>query len=73
MTTFAMVFGMIPVAVSNGWGSEIRSPMAIAVIGGLAASTMLTLVVVPVVYTLVDGLGAFLLRLFGKRSENEPS
>jgi HAE1 family hydrophobic/amphiphilic exporter-1 len=53
MTTFAMVFGMLPVAM---FGSESRSPMAVAVIGGLTTSTLLTLVVVPVVYTLMDDL-----------------
>jgi hydrophobic/amphiphilic exporter-1 (mainly G- bacteria), HAE1 family len=63
MTTLAMVFGMIPVAISKGWGAEARAPMAVAVIGGLVASTLLTLVVVPVVYTLVDAVGAFLSRL----------
>ncbi len=53
MTTFAMIFGMLPVAL---WGSESRSPMAVAVVGGLTTSTLLTLVVVPVVYTLMDDL-----------------
>src|SRR5262249_26839296 len=56
MTTTAMIFGMLPVALGTGSGSESRSPMAIAVIGGLVASTLLTLVVVPVVYTLLDDL-----------------
>jgi len=53
MTTLAMIFGMLPVAL---FGSESRSPMAVAVIGGLTTSTLLTLVVVPVVYTLLDDL-----------------
>jgi HAE1 family hydrophobic/amphiphilic exporter-1 len=56
MTTCAMIFGMLPVALGTGSGSESRAPMAIAVIGGLVVSTLLTLVVVPVVYTLVDDL-----------------
>lgn len=56
MTTFALVFGMLPIALGTGAGSESRAPMAIAVIGGLATSTLLTLVVVPVVYTLFDDL-----------------
>jgi len=56
MTTFAMIFGMLPTALGNGEGSESRSPMAVAVIGGLTTSTLLTLVVVPVVYTLMDDL-----------------
>ena len=56
MTTAAMVFGMLPTALKIGEGAESRAPMAIAVIGGLITSTLLTLVVIPVVYTLVDDL-----------------
>ena len=56
MTTFAMIFGMLPIALGTGAGSESRAPMAVAVIGGLTTSTLLTLVVVPVVYTLLDDL-----------------
>jgi len=59
MTTAAMVFGMLPTALKIGEGSEQRAPMAIAVIGGLITSTLLTLVVVPVVYTLVDDFENF--------------
>ena len=54
MTTLAMIFGMLPIALSHAEGSESHSPMAIATIGGLATSTLLTLVVVPVVYALVE-------------------
>jgi hydrophobe/amphiphile efflux-1 (HAE1) family protein len=56
MTTFAMIFGMIPVAFAIGEGSEFRSPMGQAVIGGLVTSTLLTLFVVPVVYSVLDDL-----------------
>jgi HAE1 family hydrophobic/amphiphilic exporter-1 len=56
MTTVAMVFGMLPVALAFGEGGEARSPMAICVIGGLITSTLLTLVVVPVVYTLFEAM-----------------
>ncbi len=56
MTTFAMVFGMIPLALGIGEGSEQRAPMAHAVIGGIITSTLLTLVVVPVIYTYLDDL-----------------
>ena len=56
MTTFAMVFGMIPLALGIGEGSEQRAPMAHAVIGGIITSTLLTLVVVPVIYTDLDDL-----------------
>ena len=56
MTTVAMIFGMIPLALAIGEGAEQRSPMAHAVIGGLITSTLLTLFVVPAVYTLLDDL-----------------
>jgi HAE1 family hydrophobic/amphiphilic exporter-1 len=56
MTTMAMIFGMLPVALGLGSEAEIRQPMAVAVIGGLITSTLLTLAVVPVVYTLLDEL-----------------
>src|SRR5690349_12164295 len=59
MTTLAMIFGMLPTALALGAGSEFRAPMAHAVIGGLITSTLLTLVVVPVVYTYLDDFGAW--------------
>jgi hydrophobic/amphiphilic exporter-1 (mainly G- bacteria), HAE1 family len=65
MTTAAMVFGMLPVAIGLGEGAELRSPMAVCVIGGLLTSTMLTLIVVPVVYSLVDAASE---RLWGKKA-----
>jgi HAE1 family hydrophobic/amphiphilic exporter-1 len=57
MTTAAMVFGMLPLALALGAGSEQQSPMAHAVIGGIITSTALTLVVVPVLFTYFDTLG----------------
>jgi HAE1 family hydrophobic/amphiphilic exporter-1 len=54
MTTTATIVGMLPVAMRIGRASEIRAPMAIVVIGGLLVSTVLTLVVIPVLYTLLD-------------------
>ena len=60
MTTAAMVFGMVPLALAIGEGAEQRAPMARAVIGGLITSTLLTLFVVPVVYTLLDDLATAL-------------
>lgn len=54
MTTLAMIFGMAPLAFAIGSGGEMRAPMARAVIGGLITSTFLTLIVVPVVYSLLD-------------------
>jgi multidrug efflux pump subunit AcrB len=56
MTTVAMVAGMLPIALGWGGDSDFRSPMAIAVIGGLITSTMLTLVIVPAVFTLFDDI-----------------
>ncbi|HWQ40717.1 MAG TPA: efflux RND transporter permease subunit, partial [Desulfosporosinus sp.] len=56
MTTLAMIFGMIPVATATGAGTEMRAPMGHAVIGGLITSTLLTLFIVPVVYSLLDDI-----------------
>ena len=71
MTTLAMIFGMLPTALALGEGGEIRAPMARAVIGGLITSTLLTLIVVPVVYTYYDDLGGRVLALFAKRKRVE--
>ena len=57
MTTLAMIFGMLPVALGYGSGSEVRMPMGIVVIGGLITSTLLTLVLVPVAYSIIDDIG----------------
>jgi HAE1 family hydrophobic/amphiphilic exporter-1 len=62
MTTLAMIFGMVPLALALGTGSEMRAPMARAVIGGLITSTFLTLLVVPVVYSLLDDLSQWFRR-----------
>ncbi|MDO8636287.1 MAG: efflux RND transporter permease subunit, partial [Dehalococcoidia bacterium] len=56
MTSVALIFGMLPVAMGLGEGSEFRQPMAITVIGGLITSTLFTLIVVPVIYDLFYGL-----------------
>lgn len=64
MTTAAMIAGMLPLALGLGEGAEQRSPMAHALIGGLLTSTVLTLVVVPVVYTCLDDLRHGLPRLW---------
>ena len=64
MTTAAMILGMLPVALSRAPGSEFRAPMAISIIGGLIASTVLTLVVVPVVYYLLDEVTQKLKKMF---------
>jgi HAE1 family hydrophobic/amphiphilic exporter-1 len=71
MTTLAMVFGMLPLAISTGEGSEQRAGMAHAVIGGVIASTLLTLLVVPVLYALLDDAVARLrVRSGGDRLES---
>ncbi|QCI64431.1 efflux RND transporter permease subunit [Phreatobacter stygius] len=66
MTTLAMAVGMIPPAIGMGDGGEFRAPMAIAVIGGLLVSTVLSLVFVPSFYTVMDDLGRFFGWLFGR-------
>ena len=78
MTTVAMIFGMLPLAFALGEGAEQRAPMARAVIGGLLTSTILTLFVVPVVYSMLDDLVHMRVRgLLGRKtvatsSINEP-
>ncbi len=62
MTACAAIFGMLPIALGLGKGSEIQAPMATSVIGGLITSTVLTLFVVPTVYTLMDDLINFVAR-----------
>ena len=70
MTTIAMGAGMLPIAI--GWGaadSSFRSPMAVAVIGGLITSTFLSLLVIPAVFTVVDDISLFFGRLFGRKPD----
>jgi HAE1 family hydrophobic/amphiphilic exporter-1 len=62
MTTLAMIFGMLPLFLGIGSGAEMRAPMARAVVGGLITSTFLTLLVVPVMYTVMDDFGGWLKR-----------
>jgi HAE1 family hydrophobic/amphiphilic exporter-1 len=62
MTTFAMIVGMLPIALALGEGGGFRAPMARAVIGGLITSTLLTLVVVPVAYTYAEDAGEWIRR-----------
>lgn len=68
MTTAAMIGGMIPIAVGHGVGGEARAPMAVSVIGGLISSTVLTLVVVPCIFSLVEGGREKMGRLFKARA-----
>ncbi len=71
MTSLAMIFGMLPLALSLHEGSSQNAPMAHAVIGGLISSTLLTLVVVPVILTFVDALGRKVSRLFPQAPHDE--
>jgi multidrug efflux pump subunit AcrB len=75
MTTIAMIAGMLPIAMSIGEGTERLSPMAAAVVGGLITSTALTLIVIPVAYTLVDDVAEFFRKrlsfLWKRNAENE--
>jgi multidrug efflux pump subunit AcrB len=64
MTALSTIAGMMPIALEIGAGGEVRSPMAISVIGGFSTSTMLTLVVVPVLFTYVDGFWRGVVGLF---------
>jgi multidrug efflux pump subunit AcrB len=67
MTTAAMVFGMLPLAMALNEGGEIQAPMGRAIIGGVITSTLLTLIVVPVIYSYLDDLAAWSKRRFGAK------
>ena len=77
MTSIAMAAGMAPSALGIGAGGEFRSPMAIAVIGGILVSTLLSLLFVPAFFTVIDDLGALCARWFsrviGPAEEAEPA
>jgi HAE1 family hydrophobic/amphiphilic exporter-1 len=64
MTSLSMIFGVLPVALAIGEGAEARAPMGVATAGGMLTSTILTLFLVPVVYTYLDRLSE---RLRGRR------
>jgi len=68
MTTLAMIFGMLPLALALGQGGELRAPMGRAVIGGLITSTLLTLIVVPVTYSYLDDLTEWLREKWSGRN-----
>jgi hydrophobe/amphiphile efflux-1 (HAE1) family protein len=71
MTSISTMAGMVPIALELGAGGETRSPMAIAVIGGFTTSTLLTLVVVPVLFTYIDGLNRVIAKLFARFGGND--
>jgi hydrophobic/amphiphilic exporter-1 (mainly G- bacteria), HAE1 family len=60
MTSFAAIFGVLPIAIATGDGSELRQPLGVAVVGGLIVSQLLTLYITPVIYIYLDRLDAFL-------------
>lgn len=68
MTTFALIAGMIPVALGHGEGAQFRAPLGIAVIGGVITSTMLTLLVIPTFYEIMDGWRSSFARKLGLRA-----
>jgi HAE1 family hydrophobic/amphiphilic exporter-1 len=70
MTTLALVAGMLPVALGRGEGSQFRSPLGIAVIGGVITSTVLTLVAIPTFYELLDELREWFFGLFGRKPQH---
>jgi HAE1 family hydrophobic/amphiphilic exporter-1 len=65
MTTFALIAGMVPVALGRGEGAQFRSPLGVAIIGGVLTSTMLTLLVIPTFYEVMDESCRWLARRFG--------
>ena len=69
MTTIAMIFAMLPLALSDSLGSETKAPMAISIIGGLLSSMVLTLLVVPVIYKMINPLDRWLRKWYEKKIE----
>jgi len=67
MTTFALIAGMVPVAMGSGEGAQFRAPLGIAVIGGTLTSTLLTLLVIPTVYEIIDGMRTWFMGRIGRR------
>ena len=72
MTTLTTVLGLLPMAMGMSEGSEIIAPLAIVIIGGLIMGTVLTLVLIPVVYSLIDDLTLAIKRLFRIKPKGTP-
>ncbi len=70
MTTIAMIFGMLPIAFSTGAGAEVKSGMAFVIIGGLTSSLLLTLILVPTMYFIVDAIKERVARLVARRKKD---
>ncbi|HLL82702.1 MAG TPA: efflux RND transporter permease subunit, partial [Longimicrobium sp.] len=68
MTTFALIAGMIPVALGTGEGAQFRSPLGVAVIGGTITSTLLTLIAIPTFYEILDEMRENTMAFFGRKS-----
>jgi hydrophobic/amphiphilic exporter-1 (mainly G- bacteria), HAE1 family len=68
MTTLALIAGMIPVAIGHGEGADFRAPLGRAVIGGVITSTLLTLLVIPTVYEIIDDFRSWVASKFGRRA-----
>ena len=73
MTTFALVAGMTPIALGHGEGSQFRAPLGVAVIGGVIASTLLTLLVIPTVYEILADTREWLFGRFRRGGGAEPA
>jgi HAE1 family hydrophobic/amphiphilic exporter-1 len=68
MTTFALIAGMLPIAMGTGEGSAFRAPMGVAIVGGVITSTFLTLLVIPTFYEVIDLLRSKMARRMGFRA-----
>jgi HAE1 family hydrophobic/amphiphilic exporter-1 len=72
MTTFAAIFGALPIAIGAGAGAELRQPLGVAVVGGLCLSQLLTLFISPVIYIYLDRLDRVLKRRLEPQLEEVP-
>jgi multidrug efflux pump len=70
MTTFAALLAALPLALGTGYGSELRRPLGIAIVGGLIFSQILTLYTTPVIYLYLDRLQSWCRRVFRRKSSN---
>jgi HAE1 family hydrophobic/amphiphilic exporter-1 len=73
MTTFAAIFGALPIALGHGAGAELRQPLGVSVVGGLVLSQLLTLYITPIVYIYLDGLDRMLKRRLEPQLEEVPA
>jgi HAE1 family hydrophobic/amphiphilic exporter-1 len=73
MTTFALIAGMIPVALGEGEGADFRAPLGRAIIGGVITSTLLTLLVIPTFYDILSGMRDRVRRWFGRDAKKKPA